>query len=236
MGLRLTAKSSLSGPVITLKIGEPPTELHAHRNLLFSSASYFRAALTSSWLESCGTVCLPEHDPEIVELYVQYLYTGTVFSATNSEKINNAQWVDWDQSWDKTFSLYFLADYVGDETLTNATIDVLIDKAQTSQRYPIGYAEMVYSRSAPGSRIRKLLVDFHVHLGLCLELKDKDCDEKNAPVEFLKDVIMEMKKTLAKCAEPLNGRMKWFSDEGCRRYHDHSVVGKEEGCCVVSDA
>ena len=189
--------------------------------------------MTGKWTESDGIVSIPEQPSDIFELYIQYLYTGTIYSAKEGDQVSDSDYRDWDLEWDRLLVLHLLADYLGDEGLVNATIDALISKARASKRYPVGYADLVYEHSAPGARIRKLIVDFHVHLGLCEELKSKDTGEINAPLEFYRDVVAEMAKPLAKSAEGLEVRTAWISRESCKRYHDHSSVGKGDGCRAV---
>lgn len=61
----------------TLLAGPHSVSFLVHRNLLVSHSSFFKAALTSEFEEAnTNIICLPEQDPEIVGLFVQWCYTG----------------------------------------------------------------------------------------------------------------------------------------------------------------
>ena len=50
---------------------------HVHKKILCSLSPYFEAACSSRWLESgSNRISLSTDDPKIVELFVQWMYTG----------------------------------------------------------------------------------------------------------------------------------------------------------------
>lgn len=57
--------------------GEDGTTFNVHENLIRGRSQFFAAALSKSWLERKeGRIDLPEDDPEIVQLYLQFLYSS----------------------------------------------------------------------------------------------------------------------------------------------------------------
>lgn len=59
-------------------MGPEAAQFDAHRKLLCDRSPYFAAALSGPWTESQGTVSLPEDDPELFRLILQWIYTGAL--------------------------------------------------------------------------------------------------------------------------------------------------------------
>lgn len=72
----LPRSSFLYDSIVIVIVG--PTEHHfdLHKGLLCSWSGFFKAALNGNFIETEGTVKLPEQDPETFRYFVNWLYTG----------------------------------------------------------------------------------------------------------------------------------------------------------------
>lgn len=71
---------SLQCDVITVLVGtDPPKAFSVHENVLCSSSEYFNRLRNGMWKESAGdTVSLKEGDPAIFQIYMYWLYHGSI--------------------------------------------------------------------------------------------------------------------------------------------------------------
>ena len=65
--------------MVRIHVGKPSIEFCAHRDLLCHYSSYFRAGLTSNFLEGrVQTFFLDTESPEIFKCFLSFLYTQKV--------------------------------------------------------------------------------------------------------------------------------------------------------------
>ena len=65
--------------MIILEIGPDKTRLTAHKDLLIRKSPYFKAALREDFAEGRkGVVSLPEVDPHVIPLFINWVYYNTV--------------------------------------------------------------------------------------------------------------------------------------------------------------
>jgi len=58
-----------------------------HESFLTSRSEFFRRALNGNWQEAeTRVIKLPDDDPEIVALYINFVYTGQLSTAKIKEK------------------------------------------------------------------------------------------------------------------------------------------------------
>lgn len=113
---------------------------------------------------------LPDEDPAILHLYRLFLYTGTIFSIANEDKneMDTAEHnggASMDAERTKLMECYILGAHLHDERFRNAAINAVVQKVEDEEEYPTGLASDVYRYTAPGDRLRRLIVDFHVWKG-----------------------------------------------------------------------
>ncbi|KAF2427806.1 hypothetical protein EJ08DRAFT_699342 [Tothia fuscella] len=70
----------LSIKTIEVLAGEEKKSFFVHRNLVVSSSDLFKKALNGAFKENNGVVPLPQFSPELVTIYLQWLYTGEVLT------------------------------------------------------------------------------------------------------------------------------------------------------------
>ena len=70
----------LSGNTIKVRAGtDNPVDFNVHEEVIRSSSNFFDKAMSAAWKEAKeGVVSLPEDEPEIFKLYLQWLYNDTI--------------------------------------------------------------------------------------------------------------------------------------------------------------
>lgn len=144
--------------------------LHVHEKLLASRSDVFKSLLTKRWIEcEDRRVELPDDEPEIVQLYVQYLYSG---HARISWTKDTSDLKD-DQNLPEYYiqaELYILGEKLKDISFKDYILDCIIRRMTT----PINghcwspvheVVDMLYLGTAPGSPIRDLMVHNHCFRG-----------------------------------------------------------------------
>ena len=122
----------------------------AHKDLICSKSPFFSAACNGNFIEGKeGLVRLPEDQPPIFDLFLQWLYTGDV-PVTSSDA-----YLDWSES----AALYVLAEKLQISELKNAVIDQWICKNKATDEYPIGIVAYVYTNTLDSSPLRRLVVE-----------------------------------------------------------------------------
>jgi len=228
---------SLHGRIVTIKVGPNKIAFQAHSSLLFAASTYFSAAFSTPWaglsdfeLSSFGGLSeldLPGFEADLFEIYVKFLYTGHLYTQRADDHTETAAYKYWDLEWDRLFDLHCMGSYLLDAGFQNAIMDALLDKWRQDQRFPVGYARLVYDKTTPGSAVRRLIVDFHIHLRKGALILDKaSCEEPDAPAEFFHDALIE----LAAVQSGKGPSIPFERFLPCVRYHDHDSVGLSERC------
>jgi hypothetical protein len=117
-------------------------------------------------------------------LYVQWLYNNRIFSRQSLEKLK--------EGFDELQLLidgFVFGEKVQDSDFKDAVIDALFASVSTLGKddkywYPAGKkADLVYKGTPPGSPLRRLLVDMHVHHSR------HDWYDETENVDFLADLV-----------------------------------------------
>jgi len=179
---------SFESKITTLVVGVDEREYQVHQDLLSSNSPYFTAAVKEEWKEGQQRrIPLPDDSPAAVDLYIQWLYSSRIFSQQPLEKL--------EEGYDELQILidgFIFGEKIQDGDFKDAIIDALIASVSTVGKedkywYPSGEkADRVYKATAPGSPLRRLLVDMHVHHGL------RGWVEDGANPEFLTDLVRDL--------------------------------------------
>lgn len=168
--------------MITLLVGPSKEIFTVHKHLICDKSPFFDAACNGGFLESAeNMVHLPEDQPVIVELFLDWLYTGE-FASPEAESANLI-------SWHNTAALYIFADKIQIQDLRNAVIDVWVKYAEHSRGNPMREAAYVYSNTPPGAPLRRLLVEM-VARGKMADFVGDGLE--GVPVEFFQDLSMRL--------------------------------------------
>lgn len=216
-GSRLTG-FRLGAHIFFLFVGETHQLLTVHSDLLAGSTKTY---LNTRFYE--GQVCwLPEVDPSIADLWRLYLYTGNVFSqdeAIDQDTADTGDESHADGEWSKLAQAYLLGRKIQDDGFLDACVSALIAKVQDTGRFPTGIAGEVYMGTAPGDKLRKLIVDLHVYMGECECLREPHEDARG-PKAFLRDVQREKRRASDILRRP---RVQPWESDPCM-YHVHGEM------------
>lgn len=150
---------------MTLLVGKEEQKFAVHKEILRAHSPFFRSAVQQNWKEGQeGIIRLPDDDPEVLELYEEWLYEGKIFSQ------DEQQVEDSDES-DLLIKAFVFGEKIQDGRFRDAAIDCLIAclNSKDENRYKWFPTEqgidMVYEGTPPGSPLRRLMVDMHVYYG-----------------------------------------------------------------------
>lgn len=165
-----------------------------HRSILATKSEYFRAAL--AWPGCDGTVTITDIDGKLFACFVQWLYTGKIFSRVESS-VSKGEDMEYekDEEWDLLIGLYIMGDRLVAPRFKDDLIDAMVEKEVEDETIPME-AAVVYANTKPGSPLRRLLVDFHVYSYRDQTLEQEVAAEYDdeAPKEFYQDVVAAMIK------------------------------------------
>lgn len=169
--VQLTSPASFDGRVVTLVVGIDQREFHVQLSHLQRTSSFFQSAFKQVWAEGQKSrISLPDEDPDIVNNYLHFAYTGKIPSkdvrtgTDPEEEFHMREYV-------KLAQLYCFGEKYQDSNFKNTIINAIIGKSQTPnaeghQWYPSGNAvDIIYCGTCEGSLARKLMVDMHIGSG-----------------------------------------------------------------------
>ena len=163
---------SFSGvSMVTILVGSAKTPFNVHMDLLCKASPFFKSAFMGSGNfkeTSTKSMKLPEDDPATIDRLVQWIYFGSYPVASDAKTKSPNQMKELlDASLMQFATLYVTADKYGITELKNHVLDRLYKLAiqdqnvVTRNEHLIAY---IYENTIAGSKLRKLLVDWHVWL------------------------------------------------------------------------
>lgn len=124
------------------------------KDLLVYHSRFFAGALSGSFSESSGVVTLPEDDPSIFELFVQWLYVGKGYLSK--------LWRDCKPEYPATcIAAWTLGDKLGCLAFRDFVMICLINLYYEDLDLALrpSTIRLAYDNSAPGSRLRRWTID-----------------------------------------------------------------------------
>ncbi|KAL9095494.1 MAG: hypothetical protein Q9165_002365 [Trypethelium subeluteriae] len=213
---------------ITVLVGLKAQKFIIHENALRSKSPFFEAALSKPWAEARERrVTLPEDDPEVFKLYVQWLYTDRIHCSTPPG--NNSKGWDFIHEMDLIIKAYCLGEKLQDVAFKDSLIDSFIalrslEKDMWLPHLPI--TKFLWENTPKGSSMRRLVVDYYVwlHAADATQVKQSDC------LEFLQDFVAGL---LQHRGNPIFERAPFCKESTCA-YHEHGTKAcyKQEGVDV----
>jgi len=213
----------LGTKIITVRVGEAGStkDFSVHEELVRANSPFFEAALGREWKEAVeGVVTLPDDNPEIFGIYVQWLYCGQIFSQVQGkegEKVDAARWIE---EWNRLDQCYALGDKLQDTDFKDCIVDASMEKTRWDKLEFLGFGPIIYTSSAEKSPVRKLPVE------LALRWPDsaleKYCIQQRQPHDnFTADLMLALSK---RTQAERNSPCPYWSDP-CR-YHEHTPLNK----------
>lgn len=205
--------SSLGSSLVLVMVGSPSQSFQIHRSLIMANSDFFRLALNGQWLEREGKVVLKEIDAAPFDGYVQYLYTGKIFTQHEGDvdQENNT-----DAEWGRLVEMYFLGDFITDVRFMNTVMDAIIEKVMQTREWPAGHTQAIYDMTPDNSPLRRLISDLHVYWGINFNLSYA-LQNTGAPKEFFQDVA----RTMVTLYHSPPGSLPPWEVDRCV-YHDHT--------------
>lgn len=211
------------GKIITiLVVGTDEREFPVHQQRLCERSPYFTAAAKADWKEGREhRVPLPYDNPSAVGLYIQWIYSGKIFTRPGKQEGE----IEDKPTYSEALLLvegFIFGDKVQDGDFKDAIVDAMIASINTTGKddkhwYPSGPAvDRAYEGTPEGSPLRKLMVDIHVNHG------GREWLEGVTNVEFVKDLAEDLyidRESTAFRTNPTASHLK-----SCR-YHHHGAEG-----------
>lgn len=186
-----------------------------HENLICGNSDYFKLAMKSYWEATAkGSVTLKEEDPEIFDIYVQWLYYGTL------PVRNDSPGLDGNIEYEQLAKAYVLGEMLQDVNFKDAVLDAILIKSRSRASdggcwFPVGpVVPCIYDGTTESSAARRLLVDLytdHGHGDWLIKYGSQD----DLPKQFLLDLAIA---TLDKRPYPAESRS---NGAGTCEYHEH---------------
>ncbi|KAI7081684.1 hypothetical protein KC356_g8962 [Hortaea werneckii] len=156
---------SFGGAITTLTVGEKGTEYKVHEAFLCENSAFFASASKAEWKEDEEhRVPLPDDDPSVVDMYVNWLYTGKIFCRHSQDERRTSEYK-------LLISGYEFGEKVQDDGFRNAVVDSLIHAAATPNKagqcwYPgLSMVDKAYKATPEGSPLRRLITTFYLNCG-----------------------------------------------------------------------
>lgn len=145
-------QDSFDTNLVQVRVGHAKTLFKIHKQLLFNSTPYFKAAFDGNFIEAKEqTLELPEENVVMFKRFQLWLYTNYIL-----EKGEEPTEIDWNTQ----AELYIFGEMCGIPDLQNAAIDILINKQCKQNAIPTSTFCLVYEKTPEGSSLRRLCVDW----------------------------------------------------------------------------
>jgi len=152
---------SFEGDITTLVVGLQELQYHVHRDRFAARSAFFGIAAKPDWKEGRERrIPLPDDVPEVVDLYIQWVYTRSIFSRTRSDEDENTS-----GELDLLIDGFVFGEKIQDRQFQDASVDSLIallstpDKKTRPWSPSTSHADRAYRGTPEGSPLRKLMVD-----------------------------------------------------------------------------
>lgn len=162
--------TSFKAPTVKVLVGPDKEEFLIHESVIAKPGTFFETALKKEWIEGKErTVELLEDDPDVFELYTQWVYTGKIFCKSTSGIHSPTT----SQNFDTIIDLYLLGQKLLDRVFQDRVIDALLatthdmrGKETQTRWFPVGgTVDRLYLGTIKGCPMRRLLVDIYIQHG-----------------------------------------------------------------------
>jgi hypothetical protein len=195
-------------------VGPEEEELKVHEELLCDGSPFFASASKKEWLESQRRrIPLPDDKPYIVDLYLQWMYGGRIFSRQSTDGGPGDG-----KEYDLLVDGFIFGEKVQNGEFREAVVDALIrsfavpDKRGERWCPAAPWVDRAYAGTPEGSPLRRLLVAMYVVHGTNVWLHG------TTNIDFLADLagrLMEDRKALPRTfTTKLDLSPCWFHHHG----------------------
>lgn len=170
---------------------EEKSTIYVHENLLRSHSPFFEAALSKTWREGKdGRIKLPNDEPALLEVYIQFLYCGQV-SVSPVRTAAALRYKEHESEYFTLAELYTLGERLMDIKFKNEVINDMffrvypLPSSIEPQRPVASAVDMIYRGTTAGSPARRLMVDIYFWKGKAEWMLGRPEDNNT---EFLTDL------------------------------------------------
>lgn len=229
---------SLASPTVAIVVGEEAAVFHVHENVIRTQSPFFAAALSENRKEGSDMrVCLPEDRPEIVELYIQWLYSHKFFINWSTTSAASDE-LDGRHPLSEYYTLaylYVFGEKCCDITFKNAVIDAFVrrtkKKIDNKVWFPAGgVVDIIYEGTPTSSPLRRLMIDGHLRRGHAGWVDDPT---EALNKDFLRDLIRAMYADVEKTGKTFTDLDKVFD---ATKYHENDGSKTGQGAAMDTDA
>ncbi|KAF2731071.1 hypothetical protein EJ04DRAFT_418566, partial [Polyplosphaeria fusca] len=156
---------------VIVRVGKDPyqEQFLAHEGTLIKYSEFFKRALSGSWVESdLRIITLPEDDPEIFELFLNYLYTKQLpiqeqkdYTTLTEEEYGS----QFNRECERVGQIYVMGEKLQSTIVKNAAIFAILGltklrdfKGELFVPNP-NMVRDIYEGTPPGNPARRFLVD-----------------------------------------------------------------------------
>lgn len=212
------------GATVVVGTGDRKRNFPIHRALLVKHSKFFEAVFTdgAKWREGrSNLVEMPEDDPDIFEVFSQFLYSGgKIYTIQDGDQKRGANGTTRDNEWNRLRDCWILGEKMLSSSFKDATTDALIEKIITTKRRPVAIHHGVYDNSAGARGMKKLLVDVAAWKWTTEAMASQTEVSKYPHFFFEVAVAMKQKQDSSTLLAP-------FERNTFCHYHDHRDAGSQ---------
>lgn len=163
--------------------GEEQKEFTAHKNVLTTSSSKFlQRMLSRDWRETCEKrLRLPEMRPEVLEVYLHWMYTGNVVLGPSPAEADTVFRVE----------LYLLGDYLDDMAFCEAIVEGLVKISRGPEpNLPNAAAvQLAWSKTSADSALRGVIKELFLGVAIDSTVELLLLNNDEFPYDFILDLF-----------------------------------------------
>ncbi|KAI4189404.1 MAG: hypothetical protein L6R41_001512 [Letrouitia leprolyta] len=166
---------------VTVKVGSEAAQKSfvMHTELLTYHSAFFKAATAGNWDEAkTGVINLPEDDPEVFQLFLDWLYQPKLC-------LDDIQ----AHSLSLIFALWIFGDKKQAAVFQNAVIEDLRTFTNNAPNFSPGDMRFAFDNIAEGSSLRSFLVDISFWQSSIVKLLQCMLEEARYPKAFVQDDV-----------------------------------------------
>ncbi|KAH6671058.1 hypothetical protein B0J14DRAFT_484955, partial [Halenospora varia] len=150
---------TLGTELVTVHVGAKRKTFAVHKNLLCDTSTFFRNAFDGPFKEGAdGVMYMPEDDPTIFELFVNWLYRDTLPEMPKEEFK------------EQILSLSVLADKICSTRLSNSIVDYVQDSFRKEDLFFTDDSLVeIYSQTPDSSKLRQFAILTRIALSYSVE-------------------------------------------------------------------
>ncbi|KAF7193729.1 Kelch repeat and BTB domain-containing protein 2 [Pseudocercospora fuligena] len=146
---------------VTVNVGEGDAKQQflLHKNIISRHSKFFRAAFSGNFAESKDkSIELPEADPAIFKIWIQWAYSGNMALLSASEQeVGHENYALLAR---RCGELYVLADTLEDTLCRNTATDLLRNRFLGFVGPSVHLYQIAYESTPEGSKLRKVCLDW----------------------------------------------------------------------------